>query len=237
MDNNKFKWWMIPFWPNILYGQLYKKLLEAIVERKECINFAVLGVPKSGKTHFICIIRDEPYPKDKHTALWGDDLEEKCVMLNGKKLVYKKGKDINGLQVNQYPELIKKADVIYFFFRADCYLKNQKLRTIGNGKDFSPQDLQKYRSYQELVQSDFGLVVRDENAKNKPIKVVASFRKNIGEENNINENQIILSIKDSFEQSLKNIDLSNCAFYLADIDDEHREWVKEHANELIFIKK
>lgn len=226
---------MIPFWPNILYGQLYKKLLEAIVERRECINFAVLGVPQSGKTHFICIVRDEPYKKE--TPLNGDPLEEKCVVLNGKKLVYKRGWDINGLQVNQYPELIKKADVIYFFFRADYYLDNRKLRTIDNGESFSPQDLQNYKSYQELVQSYFGLVVRDENAKNKPIKVVASFRKYIGEENNINENQIILSIKDSFEHNLEDIDLSNCAFYLADIDDEHREWVKEHANELIFIKK
>lgn len=235
MDNNQFKWWMNPFLPNIFYGRLYKKLLEAIVERKECINFAVLGVPQSGKTHFICIVRDEPYIKDKHTALHGYDLEEKCVMLNGKKLVYKKGKDINGAQVNQYPELIKKADVIYFFFRADYYLKNQKLRTIGKGKDFLPQDLQRYETYQDLVHSDFGLVVGDKNAKNKPVKIVASFRKNIG--NDMSENRIKLTIMDSMNQGIKNIDWSKIDIFLADIDDEHREWVKEHANELIFIKK
>ena len=221
-----------PWSPLYIYGLLYKYLMEA-VGNKEFIHFAILGLPQSGKTHFIKIVRGEKYKKGQ-TSLNGEDVKQAVVRINGKTLIYEKGRDISGYRLQEYPKLIRESDIIYFFFRADFFMKDVRLKGINHDGAFSDKDINEYQSYRPIVISYLGSVIRDPNAKNKPIKIIASFRKKLENENDI---KVLDTISKELSQTFSDDELKNCAYYLADIDDDHREWVTDYADELIFNQK
>jgi hypothetical protein len=100
--------------------------------------------------------------------------------------------------------------------------------------DFTEKDIKQYKTYREMVFAYFGSVIRDKNAQRKPIKIIASYRKNV---KNIKESKVLAAIRNEFKSQFHDADFENCAFYIADIDDEHRDWVENNAKELIFNKK
>lgn len=213
-------------------GKAYKSLVE-IIGNKKFIKFAILGLPQSGKSHFICIVRHERYDPNDQTPFNGEHIEKKEVKLSGKTLVFERTRDINGLNLSQYPELIESADIVYFFFRADYFLNDADLYKMKK-EGFTETDIRECKTYREIVFRYFGSVIRDKNAKNKPIKIVASFRKGI---KSITENTAKKSIKEYFTNKFQDADFENCAFYVADIDDSHKDWVENNARELIFNEK
>lgn len=156
---------------------VFKSLME-VISKREYINFAVLGLPQSGKTEFICTIRGEKN-ETAQTRYEGDKLSRKVVSIAGKTLVYEKGLDINGLNLSDYETLCQKADIIYFFFKADDFLLNRSLDEINkqsNEELFDEKVRKEAGDYQTLVGQYLGSVVMDKNAQNKPIKIIASFK-------------------------------------------------------------
>ena len=222
---------LIKYTPWYYYERAFKSLVE-IIGNKRFIRFAILGVPNSGKTHFMRIVRNEPYDPNNQSLWQGDTIDKKEVQLAGKTLVFERTLDINGLNLTQYPELIERADIIYFFFRADCYLNDSTLDKLKK-EGFNENDIKQYKTYREIVFAYFGSVIRDKNAQGKPIKIIASYRKNV---KNIKDSTVLSAIRKGFESKFHDVDFSNCAWFVADIDDSHRDWVVDNAKELIFNK-
>lgn len=220
---------LIKYTPWYYYEKAFKSLVE-IVGNKKFIRFAILGVQNSGKTHFMRIVRKEPYDPDKQTPFTGDTIEKKEVKLNGKTLVFERTRDISGHNLSEYPELIARADIVYFFFRADSYLNDSSLANMKE-EGFTKEDIQTYKTYRQIVFGHFGSIIRDKNAKDKPIKIVATYRSRI---KSINDNTLKSAIRNGFYSAFPDVDFSNCAWFVADIDDSHRDWVEDNAKELIF---
>ena len=225
MSDTKLKWWEWLYLP-IAIPIAVADYLRELFENKTSIFFAILGLPQSGKTHFMNIVRGEQYVK-RQTRFEGEDVFEKRIQIEDKTLIYKRSRDISGHNLEEYPDLIKKADVIYFFFRADYYSKNSSLKNI---KEISLTDKEKYGSYRDLVWGYLGSVLRDENAKRKRIFIVATFKKNI---RFTSEMSVLSMIKDDACQQFKDVDLDNCLWYITDIDDNHRAEVIDHIKQLI----
>ena len=225
MSDTKLKWWEWLYLP-IAIPIAVADYLRELFENKTSIFFAILGLPQSGKTHFMNIVRGEQYVK-RQTRFEGEDVFEKRIQIEDKTLIYKRSRDISGHNLEEYPDLIKKADVIYFFFRADYYSKNSSLK---NMKEISLTDKEKYGSYRDLVWGYLGSVLRDENAKRKRIFIVATFKKNI---RFTSEMSVLSMIKDDACQQFKDVDLDNCLWYITDIDDNHRAEVIDHIKQLI----
>lgn len=206
-------------------SQLLKKLIE-FVSNKRYIRFAILGLPQSGKTHFINILRNEPYDP-KQTSMNGETIQKKEIKVEDKTLVLKRTRDINGLNKSEYERLIRISDVIYFFFRADYFLHDKSLSDVDC---FPEEETKKYNGYRAITIADFGSIIQDKNAKKKPIIIVASFKKKIKE---MKENVVIAVIKKAFEANITNADFHNCHWFVADIDDDHRGEVVDNTKELI----
>lgn len=217
--------------PWYFYGKAFKSLAE-LIGNKRFIKFAILGLPQSGKTHFISIVRKEPFDSTKQTPWQGVTLERKSVELDGKTLVFERSHDINGLNLTQYAELIERSDIIYFFFRADYYLSNAG-RDKMEKEGFPEEEIKRFKTYREMVFAYFGSVIRDKNAKGKPIQIIASYRKEV---KNIKDSTVTASIRNGFKSNFPDADFENCAFSIADIDDKHRDWVENKVKELIFNK-
>ncbi len=216
---------------------VFKSLME-VISKREYINFAVLGLPQSGKTEFICTIRGEKNETDQ-TRYEGEKLSRKVVSIAGKTLVYEKGLDISGLNLSDYETLCQKADIIYFFFKADDFLLNRSLDDINkqsNEELFDEEVRKKAGDYQTLVGQYLGSVVMDKNAQNKPIKIIASFKDRLPVYYR-RKNEV--KIKNEIQKILNKQELpisDNCLFYLADLQHD-KEWVENNAFELIFNQK
>ena len=207
------------FFPTFFY-----KILKDAYER-EVINFSVLGLPEAGKSEFIQNIRKEG-PAEQ-TRREGNTVSKKTIKIAGKILIYEEGRDISGTMLNEYPELCKKGDIIYFIFRSKDFLENSALP-----KD-SCEDY--IKTYQDQVVAYLGSVIGDKNAQKKPIQIIASFKDQLpkaysGKSDVFITNQIHKILKN------KGLDVTrNCKFYIADLRD--REWIERNALELIFNQK
>ena len=210
------------FFPTFFY---FYKILKDAYER-EVINFSVLGLPAAGKSEFIQNIRREGSSTEQ-TPHEGNTISKKTIEIAGKKLVYEEGRDINGLVLHEYPELCKKGDIIYFIFSSKDFLENSAL----------PEDIceDNIKTYQDQVVAYLGSVIGDKHAKEKPIKIIASFKDQLPE---AYSGKSDVFITNQIHKILKNkgLDITrNCKLYIADLRD--REWIENNAFELIFNQK
>ena len=217
-------------------GRLYKGLMEAVGNRVY-INFAVLGLPQSGKTEFICTIRGEENSLAM-TRSEGEKVSKKKISIAGKTLIYEEGRDINGLRLDEYEDLCQRADVIYFFFKAHFFLQNKRLSEINEQSEdehYNDDVLKNAIDYQSLVGQYLGSVVNDRSAQKKPINIIASFKDQLPDANSKKKEIRILN---EIATILKKQGLltENCKLFLTDLHHD-KSWIELNALELINKQK
>lgn len=99
-------------------------------EKVEGKSIAVLGMEKSGKTTLLCHMRRIPYHREN------EDFPEFTYKLNGRELVIKEGRDIDGgdAWMETYKDRISKSDIVFFVFDAKKYLEDVYYLIETNGR-------------------------------------------------------------------------------------------------------
>ena len=107
-----------------LYDKKYKK-----------ISLGILGMPSSGKTRFLSFLRDIPFieketSKEKYNS-FTYKYDETEIRID-------KGVDIGGVEqfVEDYIPIIKKSEIIYYFFDINeyLYINDNKYRSYCNSR-------------------------------------------------------------------------------------------------------
>ena len=99
-------------------------------EDPEKNKLGILGMQSAGKTRFLSFLRNIPFI-DKGTEIEGYD--PFIYNHDGKVIHIDAGEDIGGgdLYRDEYDRILKKSDVIFYFFDISKYLKNNTTHGIG----------------------------------------------------------------------------------------------------------
>lgn len=93
-------------------------------------KLGILGMQRAGKTRFLSYLRNEPFI-DKSTEKY--NYKPFTYKIDGKKIHIDKGEDIGGGNIYRYEYncIIKKSDVIFYFFDISKYLNNSPYSNEG----------------------------------------------------------------------------------------------------------
>ena len=181
--------------------------------KKEKNKLGILGMPRAGKTRFLCNLRGEPYigkqtEKEQYEPFT-------YTKRDGKKIAIDKGEDIGGTDqyIDEYERIINESDVIFYFLNIYKYL-------YGNNIDY-------VRYCNMRLELIYGFIQNPNNSINKVVLVGSHIdRCNESREKVVKEFYKKVENKQYYPM-LKNI-------YLIDITRE--EDIKSFADKIFYEK-
>ncbi|MFC0343462.1 hypothetical protein [Epilithonimonas hispanica] len=116
----------------VLLSFLFRKKIRNFL--KDGKSLGIIGMQQSGKTRFLAHLRNVPFI-DKQTNQ--DDYPEFIYTTkSGSKIKINSGKDYGGLEMyrKNYSDIIKKSDVITYFFDINKYFNDMEYRRECNSR-------------------------------------------------------------------------------------------------------